>query len=239
MWFLIRSVFGFLFSLSVAHAVTISPTVVELSAKNRVASITVTNTSDKKLHYQVNTLSWSQLDGIDQYSESRELLVVPAITEIAAGASQIFRVTPRYPQTNSIEQSYRLVLENITAITPNDSIKTNSVVFRISHDLPIFLSPTTRPIQNAVWHNCSAPNGKGCIRIKNTGNQRMRLSGIDLEGTNWQKELKIVDTVLAGAWKQWIYDLPTGQLAPLKVKIKTERGFIEPILAPQHDGSQR
>lgn len=237
MCLLTKFIFGFLFSLSVAHATSISPTVVELSSKKKVTSITVENNSDTNLRYQANTLYWSQIDGKNQYAASNELLVVPAIVEIPAGASQIFRVTPRYPQINSIEKSYRLILENITEIAPQESPKTNRVVFLISHDLPVFLSPNTKPIYNSSWQNCNAPTGKGCIRIENTGNKRLRVSGIYLEGTNWQKELKIVDVILAGAWQQWIYDLPTGQNIPIKIKVKTETGFIEPIFAPQHNDS--
>lgn len=146
---LLRTVgYGLLFSTSISHAMSISPILVDLSPQKKVVSVTLVNTSDKKLRYQVNSLSWSQVDGKNEYQETKDLLVVPAMVEIAPGASQIFRVTSRHPQANSIEKSYRLVLENLTVDEPKDLAKANQLILRISHDIPVFLAP----IQQTLHH---------------------------------------------------------------------------------------
>lgn len=230
--FLTRLVFGLFLGVPTAHAMSISPILVDLSTQKKVASVTLTNTSDKSLMYQVTSLSWSQVEGENKYLETKDLLVVPAMIEIPAGFSQVFRVTPRHPMQNSIEQSYRLILENVTVDNPNDSLKANSVIFRISHDIPVFLAPTAKKINTSRWSRCDAPVGKGCIRIENIGNERIRVSEIKIQGIKWQKDLKVIDTVLAGAWKQWLYDLPANNAMPDKVQLKTEIGVMEPIQGP-------
>jgi len=230
---LLRTVgYGLLFSTSISHAMSISPILVDLSPQKKVASVTLVNTSDKKLRYQVNSLSWSQVDGKNEYQETKDLLVVPAMVEIAPGASQIFRVTSRHPQANSIEKSYRLVLENLTVDEPKDLAKANQLILRISHDIPVFLAPIQQKNTSSRWIKCTAPVGKGCIRIENTGTGRISFSDLYIQSKNWKQDLNVNDTVLAGAWKQWIYDLPNSDSMPITIQLKTLDGIIEPVQGP-------
>lgn len=223
---------GLLFSTTIIHAMSISPILVDLSPQKKVASLTLVNTSDKKLRYQANSLSWLQVDGKNHYEETKDLLVVPAMVEIAPGASQIFRVTSRFPQANSVEKSYRLVLEDLTEEEPNDLAKANQLIFRISHDIPVFLAPMQQKISSSRWIRCEAPAGQGCIRIENLGNERIRFSDLNIQGEKWEKSLTVNDTILAGAWKQWLYDLPSSKSIPIKVQLKTTDKMIEPIQGP-------
>lgn len=224
--------FGLLFSTSVSYAMSISPVLVDLTPQKKVVSITLVNTSGQKLRYQANSLSWVQVDGKNHYQESKELLVVPPMVEIAPGATQIFRVTPRYPQSNNVEKSYRLVLENLTAEIPSSSIKANEIIFRISHNIPVFIAPVHQTNISSRWIQCKAPTGQGCIRIENTGNQRIHFSDVHIQGKDWQQNLKVNDTVLAGAWKQWTYNLPSNGSTPIKIQLKTANGMIEPVQHP-------
>lgn len=228
MKFVVTVFWGVLLGTSTAvNCMSISPILVDLTTQKKVVSVTLGNTSDKKLIYQATTLSWTQVDGQNQYTETRDLLVVPPIVEIPAGASQIFRVTTRQPQINAVEKSYRLILENVTPEHSFQSEKTNNIVFRINHDIPVFVAPTVNTGHQTRWSTCTAIKGKGCLKIENTGNERVRFSELQINGQNWKKTLTMNETLLAGAWKQWQYDLPVNSSIPLVVKLKTDHGVIE------------
>ena len=104
------------FSLLWAHAasaLTIEPVLIELTPTRQVASITVSNPSDHSANLQAEVLSWQQSKDADQYTETDALFIIPAIAEIAPGGTQVFRVALRGPMPSTVEQAYRLKLEEI------------------------------------------------------------------------------------------------------------------------------
>jgi hypothetical protein len=71
------------------------------------------------------------------------------------------------------------------------------------------------------------------VRLDNDGNRRIGLSTLSLEsGGGWHQEFKGAGTVLAGAWKQWTFDLPSRQLAPFHLSAKAEGGTLQGELTP-------
>lgn len=206
-----------------ASAVTVSPVLVELSRNRPVVSIAVTNDEDQELVFQVQALAWSQQDGKDHTEETADLVVAPVIVRIAAHTKQQIRVRDR-GRTDSTERSYRLVLENISSEVKPKEDAPAGIAFRISHDLPVFAAPATPGKSAAVWGRCDAPAGKTCLRLDNRGNKRIRLSGVRFVSASGETPLKIVDTVLAGAWKQWTFDSSPEALGATQLKYNTEQG---------------
>ncbi len=98
-----------------ALAVIISPIKVELSQAHSVVTITVTNDADAPLTLQHQVLAWTQVNGEDVLEASNDLLVAPAIAQIAPRGTQVFRVTQRHPSAAAAERAYRLVLDDISA----------------------------------------------------------------------------------------------------------------------------
>ena len=80
-----------------AHALTISPVLVELSPARRVVSITITNPGDRPLSFQTQVRAWSQPDGADAYADTDELFVVPPIAEIEGSGEELTRIVGRAP----------------------------------------------------------------------------------------------------------------------------------------------
>ncbi|HEX5738833.1 MAG TPA: fimbria/pilus periplasmic chaperone, partial [Hydrogenophaga sp.] len=123
---------------SAAHGLTISPVLVELSSARRVASITITNPGDRPLTFQTQVRGWSQPDGTDVYADTAQLFVVPPIAEIAAGGSQIFRVTTR-TRPSADEHAYRLIFEDVSEVfAPSAPTGETAISIRVNHDLPVF-----------------------------------------------------------------------------------------------------
>jgi fimbrial chaperone protein len=204
------------------HAQTISPVIVELSSARKVVSITVTNSSEAAVNFQTATLSWSQPDGHDHYEETNDLIVVPPIAEIGPGSSQIFRVTTRKPP-GPHEQAYRLILEDITEpVAP--AANTATVNFHVRHSLPVFVAGPGQPRIEARVGLCVAPPGKGCARLDNVGARYLTAKSLTIEAGTWKKDVPLGTRVLAGAWREWVFDVPANTAGPLQIRIDTSAG---------------
>ncbi|PKO65664.1 MAG: hypothetical protein CVU22_18830 [Betaproteobacteria bacterium HGW-Betaproteobacteria-16] len=215
---------------SVAHALTISPVLVELSPARRVVSITITNPGDRPLTFQTQVLGWSQPDGTDVYADTTQLFVVPPIAEIAAGGSQIFRVTTRTRQSPD-EHAYRLIFEDVSEVSaPSAPTGETSISIRVNHDLPVFIAAAGKLRLQARLGPCTnaaaLPATTGCVRLDNEGSRYLRVKSLTLEGANWRKDIPLGTRVLAGAWRQWTFDRPSQLTGSLHVKAETSDGPV-------------
>lgn len=216
---------------TVAQALTISPVLVELSPDHPITSITLSNPGDRPISFQTATLAWTQSDGVDRYAETDELLVVPRIAEIRAGGTQIFRVMARGP-AGPQERAYRLVFEDVTEdIAPAPSSDAVSITLRVNHSLPVFVASAGKPGALASLGRCTdsampVPAGTGCVRLRNDGNRYLQIKAITVDGANWHRDLGASSRVLAGAWRQWTFELPVDIVGPLHVKAETSNGPV-------------
>lgn len=213
-----------------AHALTISPVLVEMSPARRVASITISNPGDRPLTFQTQVLAWNQTSGVDRYADTDELFVVPPIAEIAAGGSQIFRVTTR-TRLSTEEHAYRLIFEDVSDVAaPAQPAENTAIHIRVNHDLPVFMAAAGKPRLSARLGPCAdatdLPARTGCVRLDNEGSRYLRVKSLSLEGFHWRKDIPIGTRILAGAWRQWTFDLPTPLSGPLRVSAQTSDGPV-------------
>jgi fimbrial chaperone protein len=204
------------------QAVTISPVLIELSTARRIVSVTISNPSEQAMSFQAETLAWSQPDGANHYEPTEDLLVAPPIAEIPPQASQIFRITLRRPLSGTVEQAYRLVLEDVSEeLAPQPGV----VAIRFKHNLPVYVIPPGETKAEPRWSRCATAAGKGCVQLDNDGSRRLRVSELTVAGQGWQQKIQ-GGAVLAGAWKQWSFDLASGRSPPDSITAKTEQGEI-------------
>lgn len=205
---------------------TIAPVVVELSPARKVVSVTVTNPSDSAVNFQAEVLAWSQATGQDSYEPTHDIMVVPPVAKIAAGASQIFRVTP----PGAREQAYRLILEDVTAEVagPQDSATVN---IRVRHCLPVFVAAPGTPVMSVRVAQCAAPAGKACVRLSNDGGRYVTTRSMSIEGGAWNKQVVLGIRLLAGGWREWQFDLPAKVAGSLSVKADTSAGTFSGALS--------
>ena len=206
-----------------SYALVISPVLIELKKSAPVASLSIENNSNEIISFQTNIFSWDQEGDRDIYKESDMIFVVPAISSIQPNSLQIFRITLTRPIGRDKELAFRLLLEDIT-----DDIKQangNILKFRLNHNLPLFVLPSMS-INSLIWSSCEAESSKGCMRLDNKGNKRLRISNITLQGKDWKKDLEGSGTVLSGAWKKWTYENANNKSLPINISLATEQGVI-------------
>jgi fimbrial chaperone protein len=224
-----------------APGLTVSPVLVELSPARRVASITLSNPGDHAISFQTQTMTWTQPEGVDRYEPTAALIVVPPIAEIAAGGSQIFRVTTRVPPGTQ-EQAYRLIFEDVTEVAaPAPAAGESSINIRVNHDLPVFIAaPGKRRAQSRLGP-CSAPAATAtqnnvakigpamqqlCVRLDNDGNHYAQVKSLTVSAADWKQNINAPSRVLAGAWRQWTFEAPSAIRGPLQVTAETADGPV-------------
>jgi fimbrial chaperone protein len=217
-----------------AQALTISPVLVELSSDRRITSVTISNSADQPVSFQTQTLAWSQSDGADVYADSDELIVVPPIAEIGAGESQIFRVTSRAAPAPQ-ERAYRLIFEDVTEMASAHSAGETTIDIRVNHNLPVFITARGKALATPRLGSCASlvpttTTASRCVRLDNDGNHYLQIKSLTVAGTDWRKDLNSGARVLAGAWRQWTFDVPPHAVGDLQVQADTSGGVVTFIL---------
>ena len=218
--------------------VAISPVVVEMNSPRRAVAVSVNNSGDRPITLQSDVMLWKQVEGLDRYEPSDALLVVPPIVEIQPGTSQVFRLIQRTPVLSSVEQTYRLILEDITENQVKDGQA--AISFRLTHNLPVMIAPAGK-VRNAIrWKPCVSASppaatvkpgtslaAEACVRLLNAGNRRVKVQTLTLAGDGWQQELRLKDgiNVLAGAEREWRVALSSGHKGVLSgLQVQTALG---------------
>lgn len=205
-----------------SHSVVISPVQLDLSKKNPVGSFTVTNDSKATLTYQASALSWAQLDGKDIEVATNDLIVSPPIVSIKPKDSQIFRVALLKPNTKLVEQSYRVMLDDISADVV-EKIETG-LSFRFNHNLPVFYAPASN-IDSVIWSVCeSKVLGKSCLQVENKGNRHTKIIKFTAASTSAEETHNLSKTLLAGTTIQWLYTTILGYENTSFIKLITDKG---------------
>ena len=210
------------------HALTISPVLVELSPARRVTSVTLTNSDSAPIRFQAQVLAWTQSNGADSYEETSDLIVVPPIAEIPVGGSQIFRVTLRAKPAVQ-EQAFRLIFEDVTeAVAPSVPSDNVGINIRVNHNLPVFFAAAGKQHTETRLGPCTLPppSANGCVRLDNDGNRYAQIKSLTVESDSWNKQVPISTRILAGAWRQWTFDVPPTVTGPIKVTADTRDGPV-------------
>jgi len=144
-----------------AGAFSVNPVRVELSAQRSSAVVQVENSSSNEVTIEARTFAWSQPEGKDQLSPTREVIVTPQVFRLKAGATQLVRIGALRKPDPHKEMYYRLMLEEIPP-PPLPLAKGLQVALRIS--MPVFLKP---PIE---------ATDKVYVIIRRENSQQLRLS---------------------------------------------------------------
>ena len=228
---------GFFLHCSAVAQLVISPTTLELSQTQKIAAVSVTMDSKAlvPMRLQASVFSWRQDSKGENVNEpTTELLVNPLIAEIKPGQKQIFRVALSGQRTVQEELAYRLVLEDISpAIAPAQGTNNLMIDFRVRYDLPVLSAPIGPVINRLVWKPCASDSStstkasEACVHLLNTGNRRVKVQSLTIEGDTWQqtRDFGAGENILAGAERELTISLKPGQSSSFrKVQVQTALG---------------
>ena len=96
-----------------AASIGVSPVRATLSASQKTETITVRNTGSELMSVQLEVMSWSQQDGEDVFTATREVLANPPIFTVPPGGSQLIRAGLRRAPDARRELTYRIFLQEL------------------------------------------------------------------------------------------------------------------------------
>lgn len=185
----------------------VSPTMINLTERNTIELIYLSNTGTSLLRGQVRVYHWNQYMGNNQLVETKDIQVSPPVMDIPPGETQWVRIVRKAPQ-NSIEQAYRLIVDELPSA---DRVTSPAgVQFLMQYSLPVFISPIAQKnIPTALTELTFSINnkqGKSYLFVKNSRSTHLKLSQltyVTVEGKVTILQPGLLGYVLAGQSAQW------------------------------------
>ncbi|MDG1179888.1 MAG: molecular chaperone [Gammaproteobacteria bacterium] len=200
-------------SVASAASLGVSPVRVTLSESQSMGALTVRNDGTEPASLQMEMLSWSQAEGQDVLTPTRELLANPPIFTVPAGGSQLVRVGLRQAPDGQRELTYRIVLQELPP-PPNPDFMGTRMLMRIS--LPVFVLPKIDAEPVLMWQATRTSQGALKISLTNNGNAHIQIANFKLSlpgsAQPWVTK-ESAEYVLAGQSRDW--NLPADSEYPV------------------------
>lgn len=194
-------------------------------------AINVRNDSDQPTSIQIQAVAWSQLDGKDVYTPTRELLVSPPIVTISPKSEQVIRAALRRKADVANELAYRIYLQELPS-QPTPGFMGLQLALRIG--LPVFVKPQTgKAAPKMVWSVSQAPDNNLKVTLQNQGNAHVQVSDFALYVPGGDKPIageSGSSYVLAGQAREWLvksdlFEKITG--GRLRLKAYSDAGNVD------------
>jgi fimbrial chaperone protein len=157
-----------------AAELSVSPILVELSARTPTALLTLRNEGARPVRLQVQTHAWSQdATGEMALPATQELVAYPPILELAPGASRNVRIGTT-ARTDAAERSFRLIVEELPAAQTDAAGAAVHVLTRLS--IPVFVAPVAPQAKAEL--SATREGRRVRFTLRNTGTVRVRPSSI-------------------------------------------------------------
>lgn len=197
-----------LYSLSsLAASLQVAPISVAFSPQEKAKEIWLTNTSERLIRAQTRVLIWSQVAGQDQVNPTRDLVASPSITEIKAGEQQLIRIIRIAPQNTAVEQTYRLLIDELPSSGQADA--QTGLQLLLQYSIPVFIQPTDSiAMRNGLTllNQVNFQYQNQQLIVKNNAKSHIRISELTYINPNGERIPLInglVGYALAGQSMRW------------------------------------
>jgi fimbrial chaperone protein len=116
--------------------IQVAPVLVAMNADQRISSLRLRNGRDRAVAFEVDAYTWTQINGVDQLTPTRDLLIAPGVFEIPAQGEQMVRLAARGGDVTR-ETAYRIVLREL----PRPDHDGVALGFTLEMSLPVFVTP--------------------------------------------------------------------------------------------------
>ena len=156
----------------------ISPVLIEIPAGGSVAIVDVRNEDAQAAAIQLRLFHWSQSNGEEHLEPTQDVVASPPIATIAPHAKLNVRVIRIGNAPVGVEDSYRLVIDQLPQSDPNGK---TVVAMLLRQVLPVFFTASSAAPPDVTWS--IARGGRGYVlKARNSGDRRLRVSKVTLSG---------------------------------------------------------
>jgi len=196
-FFFLFGALSFISTSLTAGYMQISPLRANIDNTNKNAIFDVINPSKENLSAQLQAVTWSQVNGVDVYKPTNDILAVPVLFKVPAGQKQTIRTALMRPNLSNKESSYRLILTEIpnppavNEDTPEGALPIN-LTMRIQLNIPVFVAPQN-PIESNLEFVSSQNEAslKSKLLFKNSGNEHIQVKETTFTDINGNEETEV------------------------------------------------
>ena len=208
----------------------VSPVRMTLASPEKIGVFNFQNQQQEPAAIQAEVMSWQQIEGVDQYSVSDDLIVSPPIFTLPPGGKQVVRVGYRGAEQPSRELAYRIFFTELPR--PQTEQATSGLVFQLRLAVPVFLAPETK-LRRLDWQLARGADGHGLeLTLDNGGNRHVQVVRVALSDAGSGEVLgsrEGLGYVLPGQRRGWeLVEIPAaGSGRPVRIDAETNLGRIQ------------
>lgn len=207
-----------------AATLSVSPVLLEMSAKTPTGSLEISNPGDQPVTVQVRVFDWRN-DGLDdRYTPTQDIGFSPPMFQLAPGGRQVVRLAAQVVPDR--EMSYRLFIDQIPTAPAEGGI---SMPVRMA--LPLFVTPDGQT-RTAVDWRLQREGDATLLIARNQGGRRLRLTDLAVEGLDGVHTLErgLAGYVLAGQERAWrLKSAPEARAT--QVRASSDQGAVQAEIA--------
>ena len=168
---------AFAHALASASGLQVSPVTLTLQATQNADGLWLSNTGDDVVHAQVRVYHWTQENGVETLTPSRELLVSPPMVQLAAADRQLIRVIRTGAATGTAENSYRVIIDEL----PVEMKERKGLQLVLRYSVPIFTAApgAQSPAPQLAW-SLRREGGQAVLEVANGGGMHAQLADLIL-----------------------------------------------------------
>ncbi len=190
-----------------SSSLNVSPVRLSLDSKHRSVALSVHNMGDEAKVIQTELVSWTQQDGNDVHTPTRDLLVNPPIFTLKPGKRQVIRLGLNYKADFRKEQAYRL---RLTEVPPPPTAEFNGLRIALRFDLPVYVLPKETQNNLLNWKASRSANGEVLLILNNMSNHHIQVK--DIKMNDGASGCQLLD------WQKAGFVLLAGQSRQLRLK---------------------
>lgn len=214
-------------TLTHAAALSVTPVRVHLSHDERTAVVTLRNGADHETVVQVEALAWDQAEGDDRLMATRDVIVSPAVFTLAAGKSQLVRLSLRREADATHELSYRLILQEVPSAL---EVQPSGLRVALRVSLPVFVAPRTAASPRLSWQATCCEGQALALEVTNLGTRHVRVTDFAVStpgATTPIATQQLAAYVLPGESRRWLLDTTLEDVSGLTGTRLALRGHTE------------
>ena len=164
-----------------ASTFKVAPIKVYLTAQTPTSLLTLTNTSDQPLRFQISAFSWSQSRaGELELAPTEDIIFFPALLTLKAGEERNVRVGYTKRVAPPIEESFRIFFEELPSSEPAPE---NGAQIKVltKMGIPIFVAPKDGTPRVAISQSTSNDRSLS-FSVENLGNAHFTIRSVQVTG---------------------------------------------------------
>lgn len=198
----------------IAAALQVSPTTVIFSQNDNAEQLWLSGTGSELVGGQVRLYRWTQKNGQDVLTDTKDILVSPPVMQVPPGETQIVRLIRKIP-ADDYEQAYRLIVNELPPASRTR--RAPGIQLLLKYSIPVFIAPrvdfNVAPSSlSGIRFSLRQQNKEQFLVADNSRNTHIRLSQLDYVTTTGKVlslRQGLLGYVLAGGHFQWVVKLPT------------------------------